>query len=317
MRKLVVVLLALVSGCALLSGCATPLAWKPSAMSTRLPTVPHPVATSVSTTSGMLIGAYEGNNPRSWSGMAEFGSVTGVAPRIALYYSNWLSGFNTTFAQTAQSHGAYVFDQIQPTGVTLASIAAGDSDKYLNSFAGEVRTYGHPVILSFAHEMNGNWYAWGAGRTSPHDFIAAWRHIVQLFRDDGVSNATWVWSVNSTNVGPGGSLRKWWPGAAWVNWVGVDGYYYAAGDSYNSVFGRTIAQIRTFSHAPVMISETAVGVTSDRESQIAGLLAGIRSDHVFSLIWFDQSQNRGFYHQDWRLEDDHAALAAFKAALRS
>jgi hypothetical protein len=305
-----------------LAGCASPLAWTPPAQTpTRLPSAAIGPAgpggagsANIGTPSSMLIGAYEAATPASWSGMAEFAAATGIQPRIALYYSAWNSGFNTAFAQTAREHGAYAFVQLQPYGVTLASVAAGDSDAYLRKYASTVRAFGHPVILSFAHEMNGNWYPWGAGHTSPATFVAAWRHVVQIFRDEGASNVTWVWTVNAI-TGPGASLNPWWPGAQWVNWVGIDGYYYVDTDSFDSVFGQTIAQLRTFSSAPVMIAETAVGTTADRESQIAGLLAGAHAEHAVGFIWFDQTQDDGVYHQNWRLEDDPAALAAFKEGL--
>jgi mannan endo-1,4-beta-mannosidase len=145
--------------------------------------------------------------------------------------------------------------------------------------------------------------------------VAAWRHVVRLFRDEGASNVTWMWTVNAINAySP--SLRPWWPGKAWVNWVGIDGYYYYATDTFASVFGLAIAQIRTFTNTPVMIAETAVGNTPDRETQIGDLLAAVRADHMLGLVWFNEAQNDGIYHQDWRLQDDPAALAAFKAAAR-
>jgi mannan endo-1,4-beta-mannosidase len=303
-----------------LSGCASPLGWtQPSQAPTRLPSVVSTGIgdTSISTSSGLLTGVYEPDAPDSWSEISEFGAETGVKPRIALYYSAWNSGFNIKFARTAHSNGAYVFDELQPNGVTLASIAAGGSDAYLREYARSIRGLKFPVIISFAHEMNGNWYTWGAGHTSPSDFVAAWRHVVQIFRSVGALNAIWVWAVNATNIGPHEQLSQWWPGSSWVNWVGIDGYYYFSSDTYDSVFGQTIAQIRTFSNAPVIISETGVGVTSDRESQIASLFSGIRADHVIGIVWFDKSQDDGVYHQDWRLEDDPAALAAYAAGLRA
>lgn len=301
-----------------LTGCAAPLAWTPPARTaTRLPSaaiVPRAATARIDTSSGMLIGAYEAATPGSWSGMAEFAAATGIQPKIALYYSSWNSGFNAAFARTAREHGAYAFIQLQPYGVTLDSVAAGGSDAYLRKYASAVREFGFPVILSFGHEMNGNWYPWGAGHTSPATFVAAWRHVVQIFRDEGASNVTWVWTPNVI-TSPSQSLKPWWPGAQWVSWIGVDGYFYYSSDSFDSVFGQTIAQLRTFSNAPVMIAETAVGTTSDRESQIAGLLAGAHAAHAVGFIWFDERQDDGVYHQDWRLEDDPAALAAFKAAV--
>ncbi len=270
---------------------------------------------AVSPPAGPLVGVYEPGVPGSWSGLAEFASATGVAPRVALYYSGWPEQFRLGFAKLAWSHGAYTFVKMQPDNVTLASIAAGDSNGYLRSFALAVKSFPHPVLLSFAHEMNGDWYPWGAGHAPASEFVAAWRDVVQVFRDEGATNAIWVWTVNSTNVAHG-SLRQWWPGAAWVNWVGVDGYYYRPTDGFGSVFGQTIAQIRTFSSAPVLIAETAVGGNPARLSEITGLFAGARADHVLGVVWFDHGQHAGLYHQDWRLEGDSAAVAAFSVAAR-
>ncbi len=117
--------------------------------------------------------------------------------------------------------------------MTLASIAAGGSDAYLRSYADAVVAFGHPVILSFGHEMNGTWYSWGDGHTSPATFVAAWQHIVRVFRAAGAANATWLWTVNSIGgEGAASSLSQWWPGAAWVSWTGIHGYYYQATDTF-------------------------------------------------------------------------------------
>ncbi|HSZ40766.1 MAG TPA: glycosyl hydrolase [Trebonia sp.] len=259
-----------------------------------------------------LVGVYEPDAPGSWSDFGAFASASGIRPGIAGYYSSWREPFGSAFAETAWNHGAYVLVQLQPNGVSLASIADGDSDAYLRSFADAVAAFGHPVILSFGHEMNGSWYSWGDGHASAAEFIAAWRHIVGVFRAQGADNATWLWAVNSV-AGASGDLRRWWPGAAWVNWVGVDGYYFGTADTFTSVFGPTIADIRAFSQAPLLIAETAVGTTADRDSQIKGLFAGVREQRLAGLMWFDEAQDSGLYHQDWRLEDDPSALAAFAA----
>ena len=283
------------------TGCLTPL-------TSQQPLTPVPTPASP------LVGVYEPGAPSTWSGITEFTGATGIKPRIVEYYSSWNEPFSTSFAQAAWHHDAYVLVQLQPSGVSLASIAAGGSDAYLRSYADAVVAFGHPVILSFGHEMNGNWYSWGDGHTPPATFVAAWQHIVRVFRAAGAANATWLWAVNSIE-GAASSLSQWWPGAAWVNWTGIDGYYFRATDTFGSVFGSTITDIRTFSSAPLLIAETAVGTTSDRESQIDGLFAGVRAERLAGVVWFDEAQHAGLYHQDWRLEDDPDALSAFTAAV--
>jgi glycosyl hydrolase family 26 len=284
------------------AGCLTPLTSQP-----QLRPVPVPASP--------LVGVYAPGVPGTWSPVTEFTDASGVRPRIVVYYSAWNNPFSASFAEAAWEHDAYVLVQLQPGEVTLASIAAGDSDAYLRSFADDVVAFGHPVILCFGHEMNGTWYSWGEGHTPPATFVAAWRHVVRIFRASGAANVTWLWTVNSVN-GAASSLSRWWPGAKWVDWTGVDGYYFRPTDTFGSVFGSTIAEIRTLSRAPLLIAETAVGTTPNRESQIDGLFAGVRAEGLAGLVWFDQAQHAGLYHQDWRLEHDRSALVAFRAAAR-
>lgn len=301
-----------------LVACSPPSAGSPSA---------HPPSSAASgpasapavaaiVAGGPLVGVYEPDAPFAWGQQAAFASASGATVRIAVYYSGWFEKFRKSFAALAWRHGSYALVQIEPTGVTLASVAAGRWDSYLRSYALAVRSFGHPVIVSFGHEMNGTWYPWGAGHVSPAVFVAAWRHVVRVFRLEQASNAVWAWAVNSVNLGSA-ALRQWWPGPSWVNLAGIDGYYYRSSDTFSSVFGRTIAQIRTFSNAPVLITETAVGDTPDREKQITALIAGVRAAHLVGMVWFDKGQHKDIYHQDWRLEDDPAALAAFRAAVRA
>ena len=89
-------------------------------------------------------------------------------------------------AACAVTHMASASPQSPPDSTTA----------YLTTYAEAVRSYAHPVILSFGHEMNGHWYPWGYTHTSPTTFVAAWRHIVTLFRQMDVRNVTWLWTVN-------------------------------------------------------------------------------------------------------------------------
>ena len=112
-----------------------------------------------------------------------------------------------------------------------------------------MRNFGHAVVIGFGHEMNGSWYSWGYGHVAPSTFVAAWRHIVTLFRSQGAENVTWLWTVNQDRPGTG-PVASWWPGAQYVTWVGIDGYYIRPSDTFATVFGRTIDQVRAFTHNP-------------------------------------------------------------------
>jgi hypothetical protein len=297
------------------AGCAAPakLSWSPDGTEQSWSSLPPSL---VPQGKGIPVGVYETGFPRTSAPIGSFAAATGVRPRLTVYYSGWNEPFWTSFATATRTSGAVLLVQIQPDNIPLATITAGHWDKYLRTYAAAVKAYGHPVILSFAHEMNGTWYSWGSGHATPDAFVAAWRHVVTVFRQAGASNVTWLWSVTAVaGSGLKGSwLGQWWPGAQWVGLVGIDGYYYTASATFTSVFGQTLTEVRTFTNAPVVISEVGIGPNPSRESQISGLFAGALANHIGAVVWFDENQHDGIYHQDWQLEGDSAAVAALKAA---
>ena len=64
----------------------------------------------------------------------------------------------------------------------MTDIAAGKYDSYLTTIGAAVKAGGHPVWLTFAHEMNGTWYPWGIQAVTPAQWIAAWTHVVTTVR---------------------------------------------------------------------------------------------------------------------------------------
>ena len=259
------------------------------------------------------LGVYADGVPAGFSGVTQFASRVGVTPNIALYYSSWQEQFKSAFAWEAYDDDVTPAVQIEPFGVSMAAIANGKYDSYLDRYAGQVRTFGHAVIIGFAHEPNGSWYPWGAGSVSPDVWIAAWRHVVNVFRAQGADNVIWLWTVNSQ--GPDGAMADaWWPGDGYVTWVGVDGYYTGPGDTFKGVFGGVLSEVQGLGK-PVIISETAVGPrTGNQVSGIDDLFAGLRASKLLGLIWFDTAQDSGQYKENWRLEGNSALVDAFRRA---
>jgi hypothetical protein len=117
--------------------------------------------------------------------LLEASCVEGSVRRLTVRCpSPWARGWPGTgsFARTLHKHGAVPLVQFEPAGVSVAAIAAGDDDNYLRVYADSVRKFGHPVVIGFGHEMNATWYSWGYTHTPASTFVAAWRHIVTLFR---------------------------------------------------------------------------------------------------------------------------------------
>ena len=280
------------------------------------PAKPAAVHATLSAAPQSVLGVYGGGVPKSYARVNKFAEAIGRQPNVVMYFSGWGAGFQTSFAQAARQHGAVPFVELQPTTVSMAAIASGSQDFYLRKYAEAVRSFGHPVMIGFAHEMNGFWYQWGWTHTKPKVFISAWRHVVRVFRAVGADNVTWLWIVNGIATGEA-PIHEWWPGAKYVTWVGIDAYYDWPTQTFDNVFQPTLADIRGFTRKPVLIAETGVGPVAGQAAKLPGLFAGIRDRHLLGLVYYDKTQNSGIYHQDWAIDRDPAAVAAFRAGVRA
>ena len=236
-----------------------------------------------------------------------FATVTGVHPGIVEFYVAFGKPFSQHEARQAAGLGALPLIQLNPRHLDLASITAGKWDSYLRQYAAAVRAFHCPLALSFGHEMNGWWYSWGRPRSSPSEFIAAWRHIYTIFAAEHATNVIWSWDPDH-----GGSrASEWWPGSAYVNWIGMDGYQ-RPGQTFSSVFGQQLANIRSFTSKPIFLAETAAAPGPQQEHQITGLFAAVRKYRLAGLVWFDINRK-----EQWQLEGNSVAISAFKAAVGS
>jgi mannan endo-1,4-beta-mannosidase len=282
---------------------------------TLLPAGPSVVHASLPSSPGSYLGVFENGSPPGYQPIAEFAQAAGRQPNLLGYYSGWAEPFAASYARIIRSHGVIPFVQIDPMLASVPAIAAGDYDIYLRTYADAVRAFGHPVVIGFGHEMNAPWYSWGYGNLPASTFVAAWQHIVTLFRAQGAENVTWLWTLQADEPGTG-PVESWWPGASYVNWVGIDGYYYRPSDTFASVFGKTIDQVRQFTDKPVLLSETAVGPDAGQALKIPDLFAGMHKYKMLGLVWFDKDQSGGILHQDWRIEGDAVAEFSFRLGVR-
>lgn len=82
----------------------------------------------------------------------------------------------------------------------------------------ELKAAGVVVLWRPFHEMNGDWFWWGA--REPEAFIGVWRHMFDHFtRTRGLDNLLWVYSPNH-----GARTAAYYPGARYADLVGLDAY---------------------------------------------------------------------------------------------
>jgi mannan endo-1,4-beta-mannosidase len=301
---------AALAGCGISALSASPAAPGTAAAQPSAPSVPKNTLSAAALTDpdGKFFGVEADGSPDSLAPVQEVAASVGRDPNLLGQYVEWGSAFDAPAAARATGYGALYYMAWEPFSTTVESIADGGSDNYLTKFARAVRAFRGPVAISFGHEMNGNWYPWGNSHATPAQFVAAWRHIHNVFAAAGATNVIWVWNPNIVNPMPNVELAPYWPGSAYVDWVGITGYFATTGpDTFAGVYGPTITEVRQFTSKPIIIAETAVETGPDEIDSIRNLISGVQaSSDVLGFVWFDYNKDG----VDWTLVDRPKARAA-------
>jgi hypothetical protein len=207
----------------------------------------------------------------------------------------------------------------------LSRIVAGAFDQYITQYARDVRRYGGPVMLRPLHEMNGNWYPWGGtvNGNTPAEYVAAWRHIYDLFQQAGASNVTWVWSPNHFSI-PGtreNEITNYWPGSRYVDWIGLSAFNWGTSTDFGRwkpfdlMIHRSAYLALSAYDKPILLAETgSAEVGGDKAAWILDSFATAQASYsaLRAIIWYDRKDST---LQDWRIDSSPAALDAFRRAI--
>ena len=230
--------------------------------------------------------------------VASFAKHTGHSPQIVEFYNPFLAPFAAHQAQKVINGGRIPLIQLNLYKVTEAKIAAGVYDHHLKQYATDVRNFGCVIVLSLGHEMNGWWYPWGSKTgTTPAEFIAAWKHVHDVFAKQHADNVIWSWDPTHQYKSPAPGkvatpASEWYPGPSYVDWIGLDGYlnYDINGhpQNFKEIFDYQLKDIRRVApHKLIYLAETAVSPGKAALDQIDNMFAGLSQYHLAGLVWFD------------------------------
>ena len=126
-------------------------------------------------------------------------------------------------AQGRMLHVSIATRDFADTGsaMTWKDIAAGTYDESLTAQARGIASLGVPVFVTFEQEANQK--AKIARYGSPQDFVAAWRHVHDLYAKAGATNAVWVWVMTGAEDNLP-SAAQMWPGNDQVDWISWNVY---------------------------------------------------------------------------------------------
>jgi Glycosyl hydrolase family 26 len=291
---------------------------------------------------GTLIGSqFTGAQPPwDWNSVTDFQNTDAAGKGISVlhfggqFYASWCAGYCTFPASafdTVRNAGVIPFyswgsssDQ-GVNGYTDAQIAAGSQDAYITSWAQAAKAWGHPFFLRFDWEMNGNWFPFGVGANgnTAADYVAMWRHVHDIFKNQGATNASFTWCPNIDQNNTLAPLTSLYPGDAYVDWTCLDGYngdvpwtsfHDLFSSTYNTITG-TLAPSK-----PMIVGETATTESGGSKAQwISAMLSDlpVSFPKIRGVLWYDRADSGPGGHTDWPIESSSTSEAAFGAGIAS
>lgn len=215
-------------------------------------------------------------------------------------------------AKTRQNMAPMISWNLPMTG---GQITDGKKDAYLKQQAAAVKSYGGPVFIRLDWEMNASWYPdWNLPGVTPAQFIAGWRHVYDVFQQAGATNAAFVWCPTLWD-GPGGlGPDSWYPGDAYVDWLGIDAYPQSAVQSFILTGPGGLDDTAKFAQQhtkPLMVAEWAPALPQPDTAAAMDLIFNFAAEYpktVKALVYFDFNTNG----KDYTLKNHPIGAAEFR-----
>lgn len=162
---------------------------------------------------GCYIGAIVERDDHVQRNAATFNRMAGKDHAVFFDYRAYGMPFPDEWAARLRSIGAAAQIAWEPN----RGLDEVRDDSYLRAFAEHAGAAGLPVFLRFASEMNGDWTHYGG---NPTEYVRKWRLVADTMRRYA-PNVAMVWCPN---VMPQETIPSYYPGDAYVDWVGVNFY---------------------------------------------------------------------------------------------
>lgn len=184
-------------------------------------------------------------------------------------------------------------------------IIDGMYDWRFKIMAKQIKEIGHPILFRLNNEMNSDWTSYGSSACldDPEIYVELWRKIYNIFKDEGVDNAIWVFNPNDESYPPCGynSTIAFYPGDEYVQLFGVTGYntgtYYAVENgekwkTFSEIYDNIMEKhYRIFGKFPWIITEFASSsVGGDKVQWINDMFDNLDNyQNIKMAFWFNSA----------------------------
>ena len=211
---------------------------------------------------------------------------------------------------------------LQPA-YSLSSIASGQHDEYIRSWARAARAVNVPIVLRFAHEQSTEpgkriWYPW---QGDPEGYKAAFRHIVSIFRQERADKVQHLWSAMWLNSW----AEEYYPGPEYVDWVGTTilnhgtspptefGRWYTFRDLFWGQYQAALAWGK-----PIMLTELASADQGGDKAiwvREAFVAMAVEFPLVQAVALLEVTSDREWPQINWSVSSSRESLIAFRESV--
>ena len=282
-----------------------------------LPSLPAAPGTPVPAgPAGALFGAYvqgSGNGADVQMAAVE-NRERDLGRRLAIdhHFYPWEKEFPTTREEADLRDGRIPL--ISWNGTLNLRIDLGLQDDLIKTRADAVKALPGRVMIRWMWEMDGRKKA--EDTQHPALYVAAWRHIHDVFAAEGADNVQWVWCPNATAFHDERNAPAYYPGDEYVDWICADGYNWAPGRqndewrSFESIY-RDFYDWGTAHKKPLMVGEFGAQerATGEKAQWLTEAREALKTKFpgIKAVLYFDANKD-----YDWRVTSSAETLAAFR-----
>ena len=205
----------------------------------------------------------------------------------------------------------------------MADVANGVYDFYIKKWALQAKKTG-PIFIRLGHEMNDPYrYPWGPQNNTAAEYIAAWKHVYNVFKQQGATNVIWTWSPHPAY----GYFKDYYPGDDYVDYVAIGTLNYGPVASwakwwtFDEIFGKYYTELSYF-NKPIMLSEFgSLSVGGSKSKWFGDALKDLPKKYpaVKSVLFFHFDADKTTTQQvlDWYIIDDKSVIKSITTQLNN
>jgi beta-mannanase len=241
--------------------------------------------------------------------MVRFEKSLGREMDIASVYRNWDQPFPAGSEAAALDSNRYLM--LSWDGGDTRAIVSGSQDTLIRQRARAVKAIGKPVFLRWQHEMD---HRDDKEIDSPAGYIAAWKHIREIFQQELADNVAWVWCPSAEGFASA-DAATYYPGDDQVDWLCADAY-----PQLPSQYVQLAQVIKPFlgwardRPKPIMIGEFGVprGYGTRRAEWLREAARTLQDPQIKAVVYHNEDVLVGGATIKYSLDGDQPAMSAMR-----